>query len=83
MSTQEKTSAKPFTGDGIDTLATIGEIAEHFEVSKQTISRWVKQGNMPAPIRFGRRAIRWHVGTLNAWIERQNQQAAKQEEARA
>jgi excisionase family DNA binding protein len=52
----------------MDKLLTIDDLAALFRVSKITIARWVKQGVLPLPIRFGRRCIRWRPEDLAAHV---------------
>lgn len=54
-----------------DPLISAPELAEQMNVSTQTIRRWWKAGQMPAPRRFGRRVIRWRRSDIDEWIEQQ------------
>jgi prophage regulatory protein len=54
----------------IETLVGPDAVAAALGVSKQTIRRWWQAGLMPAPMRCGRRAIRWRLSELNAWLEK-------------
>ena len=47
---------------------TIEDLMTMFKVSEVTIGRWVKAGTIPAPVRLGRRAIRWRASDLEAFI---------------
>ena len=46
------------------------EIVEAFAMSKATIYRHIKSGDFPAPTKIGSKS-RWHVKTLEAWVEEQ------------
>ncbi|MCG7870246.1 MAG: AlpA family phage regulatory protein [Candidatus Thiodiazotropha taylori] len=37
--------------------------------SRSTIYRWLEQGRLPQPIRFGPNSIGWPVEVINAWLE--------------
>ena len=54
----------------VETLIGPDAVAGMFGVSKQTIARWWKAGMFPAPLRCGRRALRWRLSELNQWILR-------------
>jgi len=43
--------------------------AEILSVSKRTIENWIAAGEMPAPIKIGRR-VYWHPDTFYAWLNR-------------
>jgi excisionase family DNA binding protein len=40
-------------------LLTVREVAEYLRVSRATVRRWVEEGWLPAPLRFGPRCRRW------------------------
>jgi predicted DNA-binding transcriptional regulator AlpA len=50
-------------------LLTVKNLAEIFQTSEVTVHRWNKAGMIPAPIRLGRRAIRWRAEDIEAFIE--------------
>lgn len=42
-------------------------LAVRYQVTRQTIWRWVREGNLPAPIRLGKAAVRWNEADILAW----------------
>jgi excisionase family DNA binding protein len=64
-------------------LITAEQVAKAVGVSVLTIQRWVKAGDFPPPLRFGRRIIRWRVDTINTWLAERStgpaQEATKEE----
>ncbi len=47
---------------------TLQEVAVRYRVSEATIWRWLKLGDIPAPVRtIGRKRIGWQLSTLEAW----------------
>lgn len=52
------------TADGI---MTIDDVAKRYDVSTQTIYRWSRDGEMPKPVRVGRRLVRWRLLDLQQW----------------
>jgi excisionase family DNA binding protein len=46
---------------------TIDQVAQRYNVSEVTIARWWRAGSIPAPVRLGRRAIRWRAADLDAF----------------
>lgn len=49
---------------------TTQEVCELLRVPKQTISRWIKAGTIPA-IRLGPRQLRFPKAELLAWLDSQ------------
>ena len=60
-------------------MLTIEEMAEKFKCSKQSIRRWHRAGIIPAPIRCGRRAIRWRESEVVKYLD-QHSSYSKSEE---
>ena len=50
-------------------MVTTEQLAELFEVTPLTITRWWQAKQMPKPMRMGRRILRFRVDEINAWIE--------------
>lgn len=48
-------------------MLTIEQVAERYQVSQITITRWCNAGIFPQPIRIGRRCRRWLIQDLNAF----------------
>jgi predicted DNA-binding transcriptional regulator AlpA len=49
-------------------------VASAFGVSKRTLRRWWQAGDFPAPLRIGRRSIRWRLSDLQNFIARETPQ---------
>ncbi len=47
--------------------ASAEEVAVRFGVSKDTIWRWRREGDFPAPVRLGGRTSRWRLSDIEAW----------------
>ena len=43
------------------------QLSERLEVSRQTIWRWVREGNLPKPIKLGSNCTRWKLSEIEAW----------------
>ena len=39
------------------------------KISLRTIDRMIKDGQLPQPIRLGKRALRWPSNQINEWIQ--------------
>jgi excisionase family DNA binding protein len=44
------------------------QIAERIGVSRQTIWRWVSQGDFPPPVKLGPSVTRWKTSAVDAWL---------------
>lgn len=40
-------------------LLSVTDVANLLKVSRRSVWRWAQQGSLPAPVRIGRRAVRW------------------------
>jgi len=49
-------------------LLTADEVAALLGVDPQTVRRRAARGEMPKPIRLGRRSVRWRRETIERWI---------------
>lgn len=49
-------------------LMDVREVQEISGLSHATIYRLIADKSFPAPIRIGRRAVRWHVDEIKAWV---------------
>ena len=49
-------------------LLTIRDVAARCQVTPRAIQNWVAIGFTPAPIRIGRRVIRWEESVIDEWI---------------
>jgi prophage regulatory protein len=43
------------------------ELSERLEVSRQTIWRWVREGNLPHPVKLGSNCTRWKLADIQSW----------------
>lgn len=50
------------------TLLTADDIARLVRADVRTVRRWVREGELPAPIRIGG-ALRWRRATIDKWLE--------------
>ena len=50
-------------------MLTFKDLAAIFKKTETTIARWVKEGILPPPVRFGRRAVLWRAGDLEAFVQ--------------
>lgn len=53
------------------------EVAARYGISLSTVKRWTRAGLLPAPIRLGRRVVRWRLSDL------QNMEGQQYEKDRA
>lgn len=51
-------------------------LAARYQVTRQTIWRWVREENFPQPIKLGKAAVRWHEVDILRW-EQSKQVGAK------
>lgn len=43
------------------------ELSERLEISRQTVWRWAREGNLPNPIKLGSNCTRWKLSDIEAW----------------
>lgn len=43
------------------------QLSERLEVSRQTVWRWVREGNLPSPIKLGSNCTRWKLSDIEVW----------------
>lgn len=53
------------------------DMAARYQVSRQTVWRWVREGRFPKPIRLGAAAIRWSEEDILKWEQEKKAEAAK------
>ncbi|MGJ8590169.1 MAG: helix-turn-helix transcriptional regulator [Yoonia sp.] len=46
---------------------TVEQVAARFAVSKDSIWRWRREGEFPAPYKLGGRTARWRLAEIEAW----------------
>mgnify|MGYP005995097033 CR=1 FL=1 len=46
---------------------SVEQVAVRFGVSKDTIWRWRREGDFPAPVRLGGRTSRWRLSDIETW----------------
>lgn len=45
------------------------ELAELLSVSRATIWRWTKTGELPPPSKIGLRAVVWSIDEVKTWVQ--------------
>jgi len=50
-------------------LLSVQQVADCLAVSVRTVWRMLARGNLPQPIRYSRRLVRWRSSDLAAWLE--------------
>lgn len=53
----------------MDRLLRRSEVQRITALAKSTIYLKISEGTFPAPIRIGRRAVRWKLSSIVAWID--------------
>jgi len=61
-------------------LMTVKEVAEFLGVSVRTVWEQTAKGELPQPIRIGRKITRWHRATLEEWLNEKLRLAEKERE---
>lgn len=46
---------------------TVDQVATRFAVSKDSIWRWRREGDFPAPYKLSGRTARWRLAEIEAW----------------
>ena len=64
---REKTAASAPTHVGTQMLIRLSDLSESLGVSRSTIYRWMSEGEFPAPVRIGDRAVRWRSEDIEEW----------------
>ncbi len=49
-----------------DQWRSVKSVAAFYDIGTSTVWKWVKEGRLPPPVRFGKRCSRWKYGTLLA-----------------
>lgn len=52
------------------------EVARRFGVSRQTIWRWAREGQFPAPVKLTAGCTRWKLEAVEAWAASATETAA-------
>ena len=52
-----------------DGLLTCRDVEQLTRLSRSTILRKVRDGTFPAPVKAGKRALRWRESHIRAWID--------------
>jgi prophage regulatory protein len=64
-------------------LLSIREVEQLTGIDEKSIRRWSKRGLFPAPLRCGRRMIRWQLSKITEWVAlRQREADRAQQRAR-
>lgn len=59
-------------------LLTVKEVAKLLGVSVRTVWEYTACGELPQPIKIGRKITRWHVGTLQEWLRKKLERAERE-----
>jgi len=51
----------------VEVMLSIAQVAERYDISEMSVRRAWYAGLFPAPIRLGRRMIRWRLTDLLRW----------------
>jgi prophage regulatory protein len=54
-----------------DAMLDSAAVAKLLGIDRRTLRRMVKAREVPAPMRLGRRALRWRRAEIEAWIARE------------
>jgi len=46
---------------------SVEQVAARYNVSKDTIWRWRRDGDLPKPVKLGGRTSRWRLSDIEAW----------------
>ena len=49
---------------------TVSQVATRFGVSVATVWRWVRQGDLPSPVKISERTTRWRRSDIEAHEQR-------------
>ncbi len=49
---------------------SVDQVAQRFGVSKDSIWRWKRKGDFPAPVKLGGTTTRWRLADIEAWESR-------------
>ena len=54
--------------DVVGRVVGVTELAKRLGVSRSTLHRMVKDGNIPEPMKLGTRRIGWRDATIDEWL---------------
>lgn len=54
-------------GSAVSTFLSVEQVAIRYNVSKDTIWRWRREGDFPKPIRLGPKVSRWRLSDLETY----------------
>lgn len=46
---------------------SVEQVSDRYNVSKDTIWRWRREGDFPKPIKLGGKTSRWRLSEIEAW----------------
>ena len=46
---------------------SVDQVAQRFGVSKDSIRRWKRRGDFPAPVKLGGTTTRWRLADIEKW----------------
>ncbi|MGE3804389.1 MAG: helix-turn-helix transcriptional regulator [Gemmataceae bacterium] len=50
-------------------LLTVDEVADELRIATRTVWRWAESGWLPAPLRLGRRVVRWRAEDIRRFLD--------------
>ena len=55
------------TGPANTFYLSVDQVAKRFGVSKDSIWRWKRNGDFPAPVKLGGTTTRWRLANIEEW----------------
>ena len=52
-----------------DLLLTVREVARRLALATRTVWKWSRSGQLPPPVRLGRRTLRWRAAEIERYVE--------------
>ena len=53
----------------LDGLLSMREVLALLRVSRSTLTRWIREGAFPRPVKLGKRAVRWRRSDIEGWLK--------------
>jgi prophage regulatory protein len=57
--------------DNLDYLLTAQDVADLLRIGKRSVWRWLREGKLPAPLRYARNCVRWRASDIQKFVARQ------------
>jgi predicted DNA-binding transcriptional regulator AlpA len=51
-------------------LQSVSAVSVRLDMSERAVWQWAREGRLPAPIRMGKRFVRWRKTDIDEFIER-------------